>query len=56
MAQYLARKNAGENGNLTKEKKGPFLSKKFKQAGILKDGKKVGLVSLLITCTLAIAQ
>lgn len=40
VAQYLARKNAAQNGSFTKEKKAPFLSRKVKQTGFVKDGKK----------------
>ncbi|KAI5054933.1 hypothetical protein GOP47_0030078 [Adiantum capillus-veneris] len=41
VAQYLARKNAGENGILSKEKKVPFLSKKSKQTGFVREGQKL---------------
>ncbi|MCO5592273.1 hypothetical protein L7F22_046272 [Adiantum nelumboides] len=41
VALYLARKNAGENGTLSKEKKGSFLSKKLKQTGFMREGQKV---------------
>ncbi|MCO5553715.1 hypothetical protein L7F22_007241 [Adiantum nelumboides] len=41
VALYLARKNAGENGTLSKEKKGPFPSKKLKQTGFMREGQKV---------------